>query len=104
MWCWSTTLHWGTILCSASSSLPLSGGTPPRQGTHCLSASCSVMGVSLPIVTVHGDGCFRTDTPDLGLGQLFKESRSARSRPHRRLDVWRILRSSSLGCLGVPLR
>src|SRR5271155_4288986 len=43
MWCSSTTLHLGTILCSASSSFPLRGGTPPRQGTHFLSASCSVM-------------------------------------------------------------
>jgi hypothetical protein len=34
------------------SSLPLSGGTPPVQGMHFLSASCLVMKGSGAIVTV----------------------------------------------------
>src|SRR5208282_479843 len=47
-WCWLTTLHRGMILCSGSRSFPFSGGTPPLHGTHCLSASCSVIGLHRP--------------------------------------------------------
>src|SRR6266853_1128394 len=41
MWCSLTTFQWahcGSCLRTCSSSLPLSGGTPPRQGTQVLSA------------------------------------------------------------------
>src|SRR5579864_226531 len=39
MWCSFSTFHLGTSRCSFSNSPPFKGGTPPRQGTHFLSAS-----------------------------------------------------------------
>src|SRR5712692_9674231 len=48
MWCSSMTLQPSTCFSRAASSSPLSGGTPPRQGTHVLAASSDIVERILP--------------------------------------------------------
>ena len=49
MWCSSITLQPSTCLCKAMSSSPLSGGTPPRQGTLVLAARSDIVGMILAL-------------------------------------------------------
>ena len=48
MWCSSITFHLSTCFSTVASSSPLSGGTPPRQGTHVLAARSDILGMILP--------------------------------------------------------
>src|SRR6266571_4981155 len=48
MWCSSMTFQPSTCVSRAASSSPLSGGTPPRQGTHVLAARSDIVEVILP--------------------------------------------------------
>src|SRR5713101_9524942 len=47
-WCSSMTFQPSTCLSTVASSSPLSGGTPPRQGTHVLAARSDILGMILP--------------------------------------------------------
>ena len=49
MWCSSITLQPSTCLCKATSSSPLSGGTPPRQSTHVLAARLDILRMILAL-------------------------------------------------------
>src|SRR6266699_2832345 len=48
MWCSSMTFQPPTCVSRAARSTPLSGGTPPRQGTHVLAARSDIVEVILP--------------------------------------------------------
>src|SRR5215831_5752036 len=50
MWCSSMMFQPSTCVSRAASSSPLSGGTPPRQGTHVLAARSDIVEVILPLV------------------------------------------------------
>src|SRR5215467_8252169 len=49
MWCSSITLHPSTCFCKATSSSPLSGGTPPRHGTHALAERSNILEMILAL-------------------------------------------------------